>query len=106
MVCVALGARLVGRASGHSGEGATEKTSSAADRTARVRRSPNLIVPRGHVSLRIQTAPPVHYHCRTQRFPAVLVVAHPLDPNRLSNGLRENRCICGGIIRAVVTIAA
>ena len=106
MVCVALGARLVGRASGHSGEGATEKTSRAAVRAARVRGSPNLVVPRGHVSLRIQTAPHVHHHCRTQRFPAVLVVAHPLDANRLSDGLRENRCIGGGVIRAVVTIAA
>ena len=56
---------------------------------------PNLIVPRNHISLRINTTANVHNHRRPQRFPAVLVVPHPLYadglPDELGKAMRHRR---------------
>src|SRR5688572_15710975 len=68
-------------------------------------RCPTMKVPSDHVSLVIQAAAHLDDHRRTERFPGMLVGAHPLDAHWLSGGLGEQRGISGGVIGGVVAIA-
>src|SRR5262249_48848301 len=67
---------------------------------------PNLIVPSHDIALRIHSATNFHYHGRSQRFPCMFVVSHPLYAHGLPDGLREKRGIARSIVRPVVAVAA
>src|SRR5260370_15958169 len=62
------------------------------------------VIERGHASVCIGSALDAHGHRRTERLPAMLVVTHPLDPNRLAHDLRHDRRISCSIIAAEPTV--
>src|SRR5258708_34476791 len=62
------------------------------------------VIERGHAPVCIGSALDAHGHRRTERLPAMLVVTHPLDPNRLAHDLRHDRRISCSIIAAEPTV--
>src|SRR5260370_16711308 len=62
------------------------------------------VIERGHASVCIGSALDGHGHRRAERLPAMLVVAHPLDTNRLAHDLRHDRRIGRSIVAAEPTV--
>src|SRR5262249_6312780 len=106
VIRVAIGAGLVGFTGRNSRQGAGEKTSTAGIGPTGMCGGPNLIAPSNDIALRIHSATYFHYHGRSQRFPAMFVVSHPLYADGLPDGLGEERCISRSVIRSVVAVAA
>src|SRR5262249_49764372 len=106
VIRVAIGAGLVGFAGRNSRQGAGEKTSTAGIGPTGMCGGPNLIVPSNDIAFRIHSATYFHYHGRSQRFPCMFVVSHPLYADGFPDGLGEKRGMARSIVRAVVAVAA
>ena len=65
-----------------------------------------MIVPRNHISLGIKPTADVDNHRWPEWFPAMLVMPHPLYPDRLADRLREKSRIRRGVVCAVVPVTS
>src|SRR5262249_61476848 len=106
VIRVAIGAGLVGFTGRNSRQEAGEKTSTAGIGPTGMCGGPNLIVPSNDIAFRIHSATYFHYHGRSQRFPCMFVVSHPLYADGFPDGLGELRGIASSIVRSAVSLAA
>ena len=67
---------------------------------------PRLVVPADDLAARVETSAQLMDGCRAFGIPAVLVMAHPLDADRLPDELRHQRRVDRGRIGSVAAVAA